>query len=143
MLPLKLVVDTNVVVSGALKPQGMERTALTFALTAPARLLVSREVLAEYAEVLSRPELHISPSGRTNLMELITTRSRLVVPKRKLAVCADPDDDMFLECAEAAAADYLITGNKRHFPAYWRNTKIINARELREVIAPHLPLQRS
>ncbi len=72
-------------------------------------------------------------------MDLITSRSRLVVPGSKLAVCHNSDDDIFLECAETARADYLITGNTRHFPRYWRNTKIINARELLDVIAPHLP----
>lgn len=140
MLPLKLVLDTNVVVSGALKPRGLERTALVFALTSPASLFLSQQILAEYTEVLNRPELRIPPNERQQLMDLITSRGRVVSPNRKLAVCRDPDDDIFLECAEAARADYLITGNIKHFPRYWRNTKIINAREFLEIIAPHLPV---
>jgi RES domain-containing protein len=32
----------------------------------------------------------------------------------------DPDDLIFLECAQAAAADYLITGNRKHFPDRWK-----------------------
>ena len=138
MLSLKLVVDTNVVVSGGLKPRGLERTALTFALTPPASLFVSDAILAEYAAVLSRPELRMPPGERHLLVGLIASRSQSVLPRRKLAVCRDPDDDIFLECAEAAEADYLITGNQKHFPPYWRNTKIINARELLRIIAPHL-----
>lgn len=138
MLPLKLVIDTNVVVSGALKPRGLERTALVFALTPPASLFVSQEILAEYAEVLSRSELRIPARERQPLMDLIVGQSHLVVPNRKLTVCDDPDDDIFLECADAAQADYLITGNTRHFPAYWRNTKIINDRLLLDIIGPHL-----
>lgn len=140
MLPLRLVLDTNVVVSGALKPTGLERTALIFALRPPATLLVSDAILAEYIEVLNRPELRIPSNERQSLMDLIARTSRLIVPGRKLEICHDPDDNIFLECAEAARADYLITGNIKHFPRYWRNTKIINARELLEVIAPHLPL---
>lgn len=140
MLDLKLVIDTNIVVSGALKPKGLERTALTFALTPPASLFVAREILAEYLEVLSRPELRIPATEREQLMQLITTRSRLVVPARKLAVCRDPDDDIFLECAEMVGADYLITGNQKHFPSYWKKTKIINARELLDILGPHLPV---
>ncbi|HTS46729.1 MAG TPA: putative toxin-antitoxin system toxin component, PIN family [Bryobacteraceae bacterium] len=140
MLALRLVLDTNVVVSGALKPRGLERTALIFALTPPAGLFVSQAILDEYIEVLSRAELHIPSDERQPLMDLITRRGRLVVPGRKLEVCHDPDDNIFLECAETARADYLITGNNKHFPRYWRSTKIINARELLEVIAPHLPL---
>jgi len=140
VLPLKLVIDTNVVVSGALKPNGLERTALVFALTRPATLFVSEEILAEYKEVLSRPELRISANERKKLLNVISEHSRMVVPERKLAVCRDPDDDIFLECAETARADYMITGNQKHFPAYWQATKIINARELLEIISPHLPL---
>ncbi len=140
MLDLRLVLDTNVVVSGALKPKGLERTALILALTPPASLFVSPENRAEYAEVLSRPELRIPANEQLLLMNLITGSARIVVPKRKLALCADPDGDIFLECAEAARADYLITANARRFPRFWQNTKIINARELLEIIAPHLPL---
>ena len=139
MLPLKLVIDTNVVVSGALKPRGLERTALTFALTPPARLFVSQDILAEYTEVLRRPELRLAASEREQLLDLIRAHGRIVAPTRKLAVCRDPDDDIFLECAETARADYLITGNKKHFPAYWQATKVISARELLSIISPHLP----
>ena len=138
MLPLRLVLDTNVVVSGALKPKGLERTALIFALTPPAALFVSREILAEYTEVLSRPELRIPAEEGRQLMQLVSVRARVVAPKRRLAVCRDPDDDVFLECAEGGRADYLITGNKRHFPTHWHATKVINAKELLEIIAPHL-----
>jgi predicted nucleic acid-binding protein len=59
MIPLRLVVDTNVVVSAALKPDGLQRTVLLLALTRPARLYVSAAILAEYREVLARPELKI------------------------------------------------------------------------------------
>jgi putative PIN family toxin of toxin-antitoxin system len=138
VLPLRFVIDTNVVVSGALKPKGLERTALVFAVTPPAILFVSKEILDEYGEVLSRPELRIPPFEVRGLLELVKSRSRLVAPKRKLAVCRDPDDNIFLECAEAARADYLITGNKKHFPAFWQMVKIINARDLLDIIGPHL-----
>jgi predicted nucleic acid-binding protein len=44
----------------------------------------------------------------------------------------DPEDNRFLECAEAARADYLATGSKRHFPRNRRQTLVVNARELIE-----------
>jgi uncharacterized protein len=59
MIAIRLVVDTNIFVSAALKPDGLERTVLMLAMTRPATLYVSDAVLAEYAEVLSRPELKI------------------------------------------------------------------------------------
>jgi predicted nucleic acid-binding protein len=53
-------------------------------------------------------------------------------------VRSDPDDHVFLECADKAGADYLITGNSRHFPKFWKKTKIITAREFVSLAAPHL-----
>ena len=44
-------------------------------------------------------------------------------------------DNRFLECAEAAAADFLVTGNTRHFPKSWKTTKIVNARQFLDVLA--------
>jgi putative PIN family toxin of toxin-antitoxin system len=138
MLPLRLVIDTNVVVSGALKPHGLERTVLTFALTAPARFYVSPAILAEYAEVLGRPGLRIAHAEQKELSDLFAARTRVIHPTFALAECRDPDDNIFLECADAARADYLLTGNRRHFPAYWKNTKVINCPELMTIIAPHI-----
>lgn len=37
-----------------------------------------------------------------------------------------------------AGADYLVTGNQRHFPKFWKKTKVITLRELIEIVAPHL-----
>lgn len=138
MLPLRLVIDTNVVVSGALKPHGLERTTLNFALAPPARFYVSPAILAEYAEVLNRPELRIPASEQRALGDLFVSRTRLIHPAIVLAECRDPDDNIFLECADAARADYLLTGNLRHFPVFWKNTKVINCRELMAIIAPHI-----
>jgi len=138
MLPLRLVLDTNVVVSAALKPEGLQRTVLLLALTKPARLYVSPPILAEYKIVLSQPELQIRRGLRHRFLQLIANRAYVVSPVRQLAVTPDPDDNIFLECADSARADYLITGNQRHFPRFWKQTKIITSREFLEIIAPHL-----
>ncbi len=138
MLPLRLVIDTNVVISAALKPEGLQRTTFLLAITKPARLYVSRPILEEYADVLSRPELKIRKGLRRQLLQLIRNRGNLVVPSRRLEVSSDPDDNRFLECADAARADYLVTGNLRHFPRFWKKTKIITPREFIGLVAPHL-----
>ncbi len=111
MLRLRLIIDTNVLISAALKPEGLQRTVLLMAITKPARLYVSQPILEEYRQVLSRPELRIRKGLRRQLLQLIVNHSRTVVPNRCLKVAADQKDNIFLECAEAARADYLITGN--------------------------------
>jgi uncharacterized protein len=138
MIPLRLVVDTNVVVSAALKPDGMQRTVLLLALTKPTRLYVTEVILAEYEEVLARPELGIRKGIRQQLLQLIRSRAHRATRTRSLQVTPDPDDNIFLECADAARADYLVTGNTRHFPKFWKKTKVITSREFISIVAPHL-----
>jgi putative PIN family toxin of toxin-antitoxin system len=138
MLPLRLVIDTNVVISAALKPEGLQRTALILAVTKPALFYVSHPILKEYADVLSRPELAIRKGIRQQLLQLIKNHSHVVTPSRRLEVCSDPDDNVFLECADAARADYLVTGNQKHFPRFWKKTKIVTTREFISLSAPHL-----
>jgi putative PIN family toxin of toxin-antitoxin system len=138
MLALRLIVDTNVLVSAALKPESLQQTVFLVAITKPARLYVSQPILDEYAEVLARRELRIQKGQRLQLLQLIRNRSTVVVPRYSLEVSSDPDDNMFIECADVARADYLITGNLKHFPRFWKGTKVISPREFIEMAAPHL-----
>lgn len=138
MLALRLVVDTNVLVSAALKPESLQSTVLLIGLTRPARFFVSQPILAEYSEVLARRELRIRKGLRQQLLQLIKNRSTLVVPRCSLEVTVDQVDNIFVECADAARADYLVTGNLKHFPKFWKGTKVISPREFIEMAAPHL-----
>ncbi len=138
MLALRLVVDTNVLVSAALKPESLERTVLLLAITKPARLYATSSILEEYTDVLARRELRIRKGIRLQLLQLIRNRSFVVIPRRHVEVTVDPDDNIFIECADAARADYLITGNLRHFPRFWKSTKVVTPREFIEMAAPHL-----
>ena len=138
MIPLRLVVDTNIFVSAALKLDGLQRTVVLLALTKPARLYISPSILAEYRAVLFRPELKIRKSVSQQLLQFVRKRAHMVTPARQLQVATDPGDNIFLECADAARADYLVTGNTRHFPAFWKKTKIITSREFLSVVTPHL-----
>ena len=138
MIALRLIVDTNIIVSAALKPDGLQRTILLLAITKPARLYVTEEIITEYSDVLSRAELKIRKGLRQQLLQLIRNHAYSVKPARPLQVTSDPDDNKFLECADAARADYLVTGNQQHFPKFWKKTKVITSREFIDIVAPHL-----
>ncbi|HEY2911932.1 MAG TPA: putative toxin-antitoxin system toxin component, PIN family [Candidatus Angelobacter sp.] len=138
MIPLRLVIDTNVVVFAVLKPDGLERTVFLLATTKPARWYVTNAITEEYAVVLARPELKIRKSLRLQVIQLIKNHTYFITPSHLPQVTTDPDDNIFLECADAARADYLVTGNQRHFPRFWKKTKIINSREFLDIVAPHL-----
>jgi uncharacterized protein len=55
MISLRLVLDTNTIVSAALKPDELRCTVLLLAITKPANLYISDAILAEYQEMLARP----------------------------------------------------------------------------------------
>ena len=138
MLALRLVIDTNVLVSAAIKPAGLQRTVFLIAISKPARLYVSPPILQEYSEVLARPELRVRKGLRLQLLQFIKNHSHPVVPTRQLEATTDPADNIFLECADVARADYLVTGNQKHFPRFWKKTKVVTPREFVSLAAPHL-----
>jgi putative PIN family toxin of toxin-antitoxin system len=138
MKAVRVVLDTNVIVSAHLNHEGYERHVLDLALTGKIALAVSEKILAEYEGVLRRAKFSIPRRYVSQSMRLLRASAKLVNPRRNVAAAHDPDDNRFLECAEAARADYLVTGNKRHFPKHWRGTQVVNARELIERLVPEL-----
>lgn len=134
----RVVLDTNVVVSAHLNDEGYERHVLDLVLACKLQVAVTEAILAEYEGVLLRPKFAIDPRLVARSLRRLRAVARIVHPARELKVTRDPADNRFLECAEAARADYLVTGNKRHFPKTWRQTLVVNARELIEWVAPDL-----
>lgn len=133
-----VVLDTNVVVSAHLRHDGLERFVLDLALGGAIRLYMSHEILEEYSGVLRRAKFRISPDLVANSLGLVRKVAKFVRPKQTLSISSDSDDNKFLECAEETGADYLVTGNKRHFPKAWGRTRVVSARELLEEIIPTL-----
>lgn len=132
---IRVVLDTNVVVSALLTRGGAEAHALDLAAARKIQLYVSVAILTEYEEVLRRSKFNrVSPKVIDTALELIRRVALVVKTKGTLAVSSDESDNRFLECAEVADADYLVTGNKRHFPEQWKKSMIIGARELVELL---------
>jgi uncharacterized protein len=102
------------------------------------QLFLSPEIIDEYRGVLLREKFELDPKKVAASLELIAKAGKIIRPTRKVKAASDPDDNKFLECAQEAEADYLVTGNKRHFPKQWRSTRVVNARELLEEIIPDL-----
>jgi len=133
-----VVLDTNVIVSAHLKEEGLERFVLDLALARKLQLFLSDEILEEYEGVLMRPAFKLSPAKVAASLRLIEKAATIVYPQKKITAAKDPDDNKFLECAAEAQADYLVTGNKKHFPREWQQTKIVNTRELLQEITADL-----
>jgi putative PIN family toxin of toxin-antitoxin system len=132
----RVVLDTNVVVSAHLNEAGSESAVLKLAFAGHLTLFVSEPILTEYEGVLLRRKFSLDAHRIRCSLARIREASTVVQPLRTVWVSSDEADNRFLECAETAQADYLVTGNKRHFPRRWKSTQIVSARELILKIVP-------
>lgn len=134
MIP-RVVLDTNVVVSALLKPQGLEDQVFRLALAGRLLLCLSPEVLAEYARVLSSPKFEFQPKEIATALRQLEKAGSLFSPARTLKISDHEPDNRFYECADAAQAAFLITGNTKHFKKDNPPTRIVNARKLLDLLA--------
>ncbi|HVA62962.1 MAG TPA: putative toxin-antitoxin system toxin component, PIN family [Terriglobales bacterium] len=131
---IRIVIDTNVLVSALLKTQGAEAVVLSAVVDKRALWCVSPDVLAEYGEVLRRPKFSRVPRQYIEALLALAGRAERVNPAFTVATSPHEPDNRFLECAEAAGAVYLVTGNRRHFPARHKATDIITPRQFLDAI---------
>ena len=80
-------------------------------------LAISHPILTEYEEVISRLAARYPTKQPTDWLGAIKQAGHLHLPLPRPNSTADPDDEMFVECAAAARADYLVTGDKGHLLA--------------------------
>ncbi|HTC33471.1 MAG TPA: putative toxin-antitoxin system toxin component, PIN family [Bryobacteraceae bacterium] len=125
---IRVVLDTNIIVSALLQPLGPPAQVFMLVLGDSVRLCVSGAIYAEYEEVISRPRLQRTEAVIAAALQLIREKAVWVRPTETVRACPDADDDIFLECAHAARADYLVTGNLKHFPSSWGDTKVVAPR---------------
>jgi uncharacterized protein len=136
MKRLRIVIDTNVLISAAVKPLGSQALVINLVAFRAVELFVSEAVLDEYREVFSRPKFARLPSAEVAaLLALIETEATMVTPAARLEISPHDSDNRFYECADAAKADYIVTGNSRHFTRPHKNTRIISGRGLLELMA--------
>jgi putative PIN family toxin of toxin-antitoxin system len=130
---VRIVIDTNVLISACHKPGGLEARVVSLAISGQITACVSPAVLIEYREVLSRPKFITVRSIANETLNLLEHHAVVVQPTNTLNVSPDEDDNRFLECAVAAQADFLVSGNLKHYPESWGSTSIVNARRFFEL----------
>ncbi len=113
---MKVVLDTNVIVSAFLRPEGPPGVVLDLAEMGAFTVLRDSRILAEYREVLSRPRFAFSAGAVADLRAFFAEKGELVAAPPLAIDLPDPDDLPFVEVAVAGKADALVTGNARHFP---------------------------
>lgn len=114
---MRIVVDTNVLVSGLLNPHGPPGRVLDAVLAGTHVLLCDDRIRSEYTEVLGRKRFGFASADVATLLRGLESCGESVTAPPLSVSLPDPDDLPFLEVAVAGRADRLVTGNPRHFAA--------------------------
>ena len=110
---MRVVLDTNVIVSGLNFP-GNERLVLELALRGRFELCLSPFILEEVAGVLGR-KFDWTEERLSQALKALGNAATVIDPRRlPETIKGDHADNRILECAAAAAADYVVTGDRRH-----------------------------
>jgi putative PIN family toxin of toxin-antitoxin system len=109
---IRAVVDTNVIVSAALKSSSLPRVALSW-IDRHGCLLKTVVTEQELLLVLRRPHLAAVTAAfyRDDLAKMLA-KAELVTIRERVAACRDQTDDKFLELAVNGSADLIVSGDK-------------------------------
>ena len=132
---MRVVLDTNVLVSGLISPNGPPADILRLLETRPIVPCFNEVLLNEYRKVLARPRFELRADRVTRLLQRFEAVGELIVAEPVSGEFPDPKDAPFLEVALSAHADFLVTGNLRHFPARLRQgVAVVSPREFIEAL---------
>ena len=126
---MRVVLDTNILISACWKLGGLEDQVVELGLAGHFTMPVSPELWAEYIEVLARPKFLKLKSRIDTLLARLEPQVLRIETHSKLTLALDPDDNIILECALDSGANYIITGNLKHYPLDWPVARIVNARQ--------------
>jgi putative PIN family toxin of toxin-antitoxin system len=111
---MKIVCDSNVLISGMLFPGGPPDKIIQSAISGQIENHISPDILTEIQIVLTQ-KFHLLPKRLDKIIELISDFSIMTYPKIRLTlITKDPNDNRILECAREANVDYIVTGDKKH-----------------------------
>lgn len=130
----RVVLDSNVLVSGILSEYGPPGWIVDLVAAGELVAVYDSRIMAEYREVLTRPGLKLNAVRVKQLLAVIQSMGVPVTPLPWQVALPDPDDEPFLACAKAAGAP-LVTGNLRHYPAASRfGVSVLSPRQFLDIL---------
>ena len=108
---MRVVFDTNVLVSALVFPGGRGEQALQRILQERDQLYLSRPILDELLGVLAK-KFARDAEELSRVAVLLGEIATWVKPARRVSVLRDAPDNRILECAAAAGADAIVTGDR-------------------------------
>jgi putative PIN family toxin of toxin-antitoxin system len=122
---MRVVIDTNVVVSGLLSPYGPPAEIVRLVAAGELPVCYDARIIAEYREVLHRSAFGFDERDVEWFLDQLVRDGESVASRSLGTRLPDPDDEPFLEVAVASSADALVTGNIRHFPETLRHGVLV------------------
>ena len=132
---MRIVLDTNVLVAALLSPNGPPAAVLQLILSGAVVVCFDNRIMSEYREVLRRDKFGFERTLTDELLEFLEKEGEPVSPAPLPLSLPDAADEMFLEVSAAGVADYVITGNLKHFPVRMRRgLVVVSPREFLDVV---------
>ena len=114
---MKIVLDTNVLVSGLLTPFGSAGEIIRMVFSGELLLYIDARILSEYQDVLHRPKFNFNKDHIGILLDFIKQYGQFISSSPLPNRLPDPDDEPFLEVAITGRVRSLVTGNTAHYPS--------------------------
>jgi len=134
-----IVLDTNVIVSGILRPYSKAASILRLVATGAITLAYDLRIFSEYRDVLNRPKFTFAKEDIDAFLDQVEKEAVLVSVMPLKFRLPDPEDESFLEVALAGKATAIVTGNKRHFPKKeCEGTRILSPAEFLEAFGSEI-----
>ncbi|MHB8625523.1 MAG: putative toxin-antitoxin system toxin component, PIN family [Aggregatilineales bacterium] len=115
---MKIVIDTNVLISAVIRRNPTIRAVLDACRTGEVVLVLSKPLLRELGRVLHKPNLQklhrMTDAEISEYITALSTFAEIVPGTTKLEVSKDPLDNIFFACAVEAQADYIVSGDVHH-----------------------------
>jgi len=136
---LKVVLDTNVLVSGFINPLGPPGRILKALRQKKFVLVTTPSINQEILTVLNRPRLQYKYGLREHLFDaafILWEEAQVIPDPAEVKVSRDPDDNKFLAAARAGSANYLVTGdiNDLLILGRYENTRIVSPAQFMDLL---------
>lgn len=110
---LRVVLDTNVWVSGIIHPRRICGQILNAWRKEIFDVVISPEIIEEIKHVFTYPKIRRHNKDIEGLLSVLFVNARIVIPSSKIKVISeDPPDDKFLACAVTGSVAYIVSGDK-------------------------------